>query len=301
VDVPQATCAVVVLYHPETDLLNRLLLSTMNQVQRIYVIDNTSPSAGSKIPVQESEELHYLPLGRNAGLAAAQNVGLRQAIEDGFTHTLLLDQDSELLPGTVDVLLQAERDLLVSGQRVAAVGAMFVDTKTEIAGPAHRYHAFRLETMRVPRSSPPIESHWLIASGSLIRSSVLSEVGLMREDLFIDGVDTEWGLRARTLGWISFLIPQASMQHSIGDVGAKLLGRKVTLHNDIRACYMMRNNVYLMRVSTMGWRWRSGAPLRIAASLITSSLLAKDKMRRAQLLLWAVGEGLRGRLGPITP
>jgi GT2 family glycosyltransferase len=34
---------------------------------------------------------------------------------------------------------------------------------------------------------------WLIASGSLIRCEVLREVGLMREELFIDVVDTECG------------------------------------------------------------------------------------------------------------
>ncbi len=297
----QTTCAVVVLYHPQPELLQRLLHSTQDQVAHLYIVDNTPTGPSSKAPpVQESASVCYLSLENNAGLAAAQNVGLRRALQDGFTHTLLLDQDSELSPGTVAGLLQAEQELLMSGHKVAAVGAMFIDIKTNVPAAAHRYRWFQLEKVRVPLGSVPVETDWLIASGSLIRSSVLREVGLMREDLFIDVVDTEWGLRARTLGWISFLVPRTTMQHSIGDAVAELLGRKLMLHNDTRACYMMRNNAYLMRVPTMGWLWRSNAPLNLLSTLITSSMFASNRVHRARLLVWALAEGLRGRLGPLT-
>jgi len=297
---PETICAVAVLYQPQVELLERLLSSTLNQVARLYVVDNTQPGPGTRIPVQNSSRVHYLPLGRNAGLATAQNIGLRKALEDGFTHTLLLDQDSELAPGTVSGLLEAEQELLASGHRVAAVGAMYIDIKTNMPAPAHRYRPFRLEKIRVPVGSAPLESDWLIASGTLIRSSVLNEVGLMRDDLFIDVVDTEWGLRARSLGLISFLVPRVTMLHSIGDATAELLGRKLMLHNDIRACYMMRNNAYLIRVPTMGWLWRSSAPIYLLSSLIASSLFAQNRLRRARLLVWALVEGFRGRLGPLT-
>lgn len=297
----QTTCAVVVLYHSQPELLQRLLHSTQDQVARLYVVDNTPTGPSSEAaPVQESASVCYLPLRKNAGLAAAQNVGLRKALEDGFTHTLLLDQDSELSPGTVAGLLQAEQELLISGHKVAAVGPMFIDIKTNVPAAAHRYRWFRLEKVRVPLGSVPVETDWLIASGSLIRSTVLREVGLMRDDLFIDVVDTEWGLRARTQGWISFLVPRTTMQHSIGDAFAELLGRKLMLHNDIRACYMMRNNAYLMRVPTMGRLWRSNAPLNLLSTLITSSMFASNRLHRARLLIWALVEGLRGRLGPLT-
>ena len=297
----ETTCAVVVLYHPQAEMLRGLLHNTVDQVARLYVVDNTPPGPGGTVaPVEESARVQYLPLGHNAGLAAAQNVGLRRALADGFSHMLLLDQDSVLSPGTVAGLLEAEQELLAAGRKVAAVGAMYIDVKTNVPAPAHRYKPFGLEKVRVPVGSAPVETDWLIASGSLVRSSVLREVGLMREDLFIDVVDTEWGLRARSQGLISFLVPRVTMQHSIGDSTAQLLGRTLMLHNDIRACYMMRNNAYLLRVPTMGWLWRSNAPLNLLSSLITSSMFAANRVQRARLLLWALGEGLRGRLGPLT-
>lgn len=183
---------------------------------------------------------------------------------------------------------------------MAAVGAMYIDVKTNMPAPAHRYRPFRLQKVRPAVGSAPIQSDWLISSGSLIRCSVLREVGLMREELFIDLVDTEWGLRARSKGFVSFLVPAVTMLHSIGDATAELFGRKLMLHNDIRACYMMRNNAFLLRESAMGILWRSNAPLNLLSSLITSSLFAEHKLHRARLLLRAMLQGFLGHTGPIS-
>jgi len=294
---PQSTAGVVVLYHPNPVGLNRLLRSLEGQLDKLYVVDNT-PYEGDETPLlQDDGMLSYTRLGRNEGLAAAQNIGLRLALNEQFTHVLLLDQDSELAPAAVAGLLAAERGLLDNGHRLAAVGAMYIDIKTNIPAAAHRYRPFRLEKVRVPPGSAPIESDWLISSGSLIRCEVLREVGLMRDELFIDVVDTEWGLRARSMGFISFLVPAVTMVHSIGDDTAELFGRKLMLHNDIRSCYMIRNNAYLLREPAMGWLWRSNAPLNLLSSLITSTMFAEHRFRRARLLMGALMRGLRGKVG----
>ncbi len=286
------------LYRPQLEVLERLLRSLEGQVEGVHVVDNTPAGEVHAPPVQETEQLRYFALGSNRGLAAAQNVGLQAAIDKNFTHVLLLDQDSELSAEMVRGLLAAEQRLLQAGHSLAAVGAMYVDAKTGVPAPAHRYHPFRFEKVRVAVGSQPVATDWLISSGSLIRTEVLTRVGLMREDLFIDLVDTEWGLRARHLGLLSFLIPEVSMAHSIGDDVAHLLGRKLMLHGEARVYYMLRNNSYLMRVPTMGWKWRSNVPLNLFVSIGVSIWLSKDRRRRMLLLLRALSHGLLGRLGP---
>jgi rhamnosyltransferase len=265
----------------------------------LLVVDNTPYVGGEPPPVVESESLIYIRLGSNRGLATAQNIGLRRAMKEAFTHVLLLDQDSELTNGTVLGLLGAERALCETGHKVAAVGAMYIDVKTNIPAASHRYRPFRLEKIRVPIGSSPIESDWLISSGSLIRCSILQEIGLMREELFIDVVDTEWGLRARSMGYISFLVPSVTIAHSIGDDAVEVLGRSLMRHNDVRSCYMIRNNAYLLRVPSMGWLWRSNAPLNLLSTFVTSILFSDHRFRRARLLLKAIFDGLSGKVGPI--
>ncbi|MGA8531488.1 MAG: glycosyltransferase family 2 protein, partial [Acidobacteriaceae bacterium] len=189
--------AVAVLYHPELEPLRRLIMSAVGQAEAIFVIDNTPDPILAVRSLMDSEgSIRYISLGRNAGIAAAQNAGIRASMEAGFTHVLLLDQDSTLPEGMVNRLLSGEERLLCGGQQVAAVGPQFWDEKTGKAYPAVRLEYFRIRKLYLDtRSTEPVETDYLIASGSMIRVSVLREVGLMREDLFIDWVDVEWGLR----------------------------------------------------------------------------------------------------------
>src|SRR2546425_13102360 len=66
--------AVVVTFNPDLGRLRALLNATLPQVKRIYVVDNGSYSA-VRSDVEACPGAAFLPLGRNLGLAAAQNVG----------------------------------------------------------------------------------------------------------------------------------------------------------------------------------------------------------------------------------
>ncbi len=45
---------------------------------------------------------------------------------------------------------------------------------------------------------------------------VFSDVGLMREEFFVDYVDTEWELRAKTFGLEIYGVFSAQMRHHLG-------------------------------------------------------------------------------------
>jgi len=61
-----------------------------------------------------------------------------------------------------------------------------------------------------------IETDYVVSSGALIPLAVLDQVGMMDESLFIDYVDSEWGLRAKSRGHLSFGICAAQMVHCLG-------------------------------------------------------------------------------------
>ena len=249
--------AVVILYHPDLPKLKRLLESAVGQVDTIIAVDNTPGSSTEMSPFFKGYPfpVSYVPLGDNMGIATAQNVGIRKSLSAGHSHVLLLDQDSALPPGMVQELLNAESDLIRSGKKVAAVGPQFVDEKTGRSSFAIRCGFFWVSKIRLdPQSLQPVETDHLIASGSLINAAAFQAIGLMRDDLFIDWVDIEWALRARSLGYISYYVPNAVMIHSVGDAVFVVLGRDIHTHDDVRNYYMLRNVTYLMRLRSMGWR-----------------------------------------------
>jgi rhamnosyltransferase len=297
------TAAVVVLYHPDLSLLARLLDSVLEQVQAVIIVDNTPvPSTDFKRFIEGyGNRITYIPLGDNMGIATAQNVGIRKGLSEGYSHVLLLDQDSFPPLGMVNELLSAERKLLESGEEVASVGPIFIDEKSGETSSAIR-HAW-LHVKKIPLDATmkqPVEADYLIASGSLIRASTLIGVGAMLDELFIDRVDIEWGLRARYTGSKSYMVPSAVMRHSIGDTYVHVLGKDINLHNDTRNYYIVRNSTYLLRLKSMGWKWRLITILKLPLYLFFYPWHSANMWNSFCMLCKALADGVRGRVGRLA-
>ena len=291
--------AVIVLYYPELSLLQRLIETLVGQVDMILVIDNTPLPirAVQDLITNCEEQIHYEALGDNRGIASAQNIGIRRGLEAGASHILLLDQDSALPPRMVQNLVDAESELLRQGNAVAAVGPVFADEKTGALSCAVRHGLLRVKRIQIDQSSTnPVESDNLIASGSLIRATVLQQVGLMREELFIDWVDVEWCHRARSYGFHSYIIPSIVMTHSIGDSAVRIFGKEINLHSRIRDFYIVRNATFLLREPRMGWRWRLVTMINVPKHIVVHSWFSQQKWKTLGFLAIAVMDGLRGNM-----
>jgi rhamnosyltransferase len=291
--------AILVLYRPKLDLLERLICSVAEQVDWICVIDNTpNPDAELSGFLKRYEaRFSYFPMGENLGIATAQNVGIRKCLNASYSHLLLLDQDTALPAGALAALLAAERSLVKSGKQVAAVGPAFVDEKNGKRSCAVHHQFFRIKRIPIHASEAnPVETDFLIASGSLIRTSIMQRVGLMRDELFIDWVDAEWGLRARSLGYANYIVPGIVMKHSIGDLVANIFGREINLHDAARNYYIVRNAAYLLKERRMGWRWRTGSFLLIPKLILVRSWLSPHRWESFKQLVRAAYEGTLGTM-----
>jgi rhamnosyltransferase len=292
--------SVIVLYHPDLVLLDRVLHNIADQVKRLYVIDNTpgeDTDCGAFLRTL-GIDIDYVSLRENKGIALAQNIGIRKAIEDGVSHVLLLDQDSQVPPGMVSGLLDAEMQLKRRGEAVAAVAPAFVDQKTAEVSPVIRHEWLRVKKVKLDQTSlQPVEADYVISSGSLISAESFRQVGLMREELFIDWVDIEWGLRAKQKNLNCFVVPNITMQHSIGDASVQIMGRSINLHSDVRHYYLVRNATYLLGLKTMGLQWRSATMLKIPLYIIFYPWHSRNRFKSLLLLIRAFADGLRRRMG----
>lgn len=100
-------------------------------------------------------------------------------------------------------------NLAQQGGKIGAIGPVFYDSRT-----GTKYPFILLKGMRAkkvfPRGNVPLKVSFLINSGMLVPVSTLKDVGLMKEELFIDYVDIEWCLRAasKSLTFTQFLVQQ---------------------------------------------------------------------------------------------
>lgn len=292
-----AVVAVVVSYRPEPGRLAALLAALAPQVAAVVVVDNGSPDDISACLPAAAGKAELLPLGDNLGIAVAQNRGIGRARQLGAEAVLLLDQDSEPAGDMVPRLLAALRQRQAAGIPVAAVGPRYLDRHGRASEPFVRRRGLLIGRCPCRDDDEVPAVDFLIASGSLIPLATLDRVGPMEEALFIDYVDTEWMIRAGSLGYQAFGVCGAHMGHSLGDAVATLCGRPVTLRSPLRHYYMFRNAVWLYRRPGVPAAWKVADALRLVQRFFAYALLAKPRRRQLAMMLRGLADGWRGRMG----
>ncbi|WP_045452167.1 glycosyltransferase family 2 protein [Caballeronia cordobensis] len=292
--------AVVVFYRPDAACFDRV--NRLADLIFVVVVDNTprdeekdtASRAGSLDP-----RIEYRASGMNRGIAAAQNEGVDALISRGFDYGLLLDQDSEASEDLVVGLVGAMHELRKEGRRVALVGPAYDDPRLGGVTPFVRFGALGLT--RVPIvGSEPLEVDFLISSGSCIALSEWHVVGPMDESLFIDFVDVEWCVRAKRAGCSVIGLPWLTMQHSLGDEPALVLGRTFAMHSAFRHYFLFRNAtalIFYRRYMPLGWKISELGKLPVRA--VIYPLFSGQPVEQIRMIVRGVVHGMINKLGPL--
>jgi rhamnosyltransferase len=163
-------------------------------------VDNTPADAASLSDKLDNGRVDLIRSGRNMGLAAALNVGLR-ALPDDTEAVLFLDQDSVLPP-----------------ELVLGLAAHLADPQIGVIGPAPVDAATGKGYERFERLHDTLADRFaVITSGMVVRRSCFDLVPGFREDFFVDWVDNDFCLRVRRNGLRVVLDRAHRLPHSIGD------------------------------------------------------------------------------------
>lgn len=300
----KGVCAVAITYYPDVSLLRRMLGELGDQVGGTVVVDNTPESCKARFSGLNESMATIVSLGSNCGIAAAHDVGIRWAREGGFSHVLLMDQDSVPAPDMVARLLAAERELRVRGEPVAAVAPQFFDPK--YPKPAAFIKRDRWRIRKISCEGDPHGYHrveYAISSGMLIRLDVLTEVGEMDEGLFIDYVDIEWGLRAQAKGYHCFGICGAHLEHHLGDTAVTFRWAKdfrAPVRTPLRHYYHFRNAIHLYKRSYVPVAWAINDAYRLLLKYVFYATVTPPRWQHFKMMTLGIWHGLRGRTGPLT-
>lgn len=295
--VASRVSAVVVTYQPDMPRLAALLQALDGQVAHVLVVDNASRMRPmDALPPHRGVE--HLALPDNLGVGAAQNLGIRRALERDSDFVLLLDQDSQPASDMVAALVGAADAMHQAGLRVGAVGPVLHGSG--VAAGFVRFGWFRYRRLAVPPGRDWLACDLLIASGCLLTRAALASVGAMDETLFIDKVDTEWCLRAAFRGYALAGVPAARLQHRLGERTLRvwwLRWRELPAHPPLRYYYIVRNSLLVWRRPHAGWRWRSADAKQWLHIVLFFGLLGSDRRDILPMMWRGLCDGLRGRSG----
>jgi rhamnosyltransferase len=223
----------VVLYHPNSTLLSNIN-SYYNSVRDLIVVDN-SPTSNTSL-LNDLYNLFpnavYLFLNRNAGIAAALNIGCKIAIEQGYGWLLTMDQDSSFKDDQLSKMINS----------VPIITSKFPDVG--IITPHHVLH-----NQHVPTASTKYTVRNIaMTSGNLLNLSAYKKCGPFNEKLFMDFVDYEYCLRLRKNNYKIIQDNSIHLNHTLGNYKIKkFFNRKIGVsnHNSLRRYYMTRNSLYV--------------------------------------------------------
>lgn len=285
--------AVVTVTYNSEPVIDGFMQSLLRQTHEefvLFLIDNASRDRTLALVANYSDSrIVVVANEQNLGVAEGNNQGIRRALDGGFDHVLLINNDTEfdqgLLAGMLEAMQQHKADMLVPKM-------MFFEPKTAIwcAGgyfkPWMGYVTGHSGEGREDRGQFDAARRIPYAPTCcmLVGIGVFGRVGVMDERYFVYGDDTDFCWRARRVGCALWYDPRQVLYHKV----SSLTGGS---QSDFTARFATRNKVYFA-LKNLG-------PLRIAYSFMLYHVIffiklvvRKDSWRIYRLKLRAFMEGI---------
>jgi rhamnosyltransferase len=288
-----STGIVVVFYRPDAACVRRA--NRYADAGICVVVDNTE-QVRSAAQIGLDQRIVYVANGTNRGIATGINQGVELLLKARCTSALIFDQDSEpsgQLLETLPRLLDEERR---QRGRVALIGPAYEDARLGGVAPFVRFGYLKLQRV-APVGTRPLEIDFLISSGSCINLGAWHEIGPMDDALFIDFVDLEWCVRARSRGYAVLGAPSLRLTHELGGEPVRVFGRQYPSHSPLRHYYLFRNAVALIKRSYVPWTWKSTELAKFPFRLVIYGLFLQPRMSHLRMALMGIWHGLMGRMG----
>ena len=286
--------AVIAAFRPGPELLVGVEAVLAQVAAVVVVVDEHPLSDSTRALVDQCRAVgaEVVAHTANRGIGAALNTGVARSVEllPGLTDVLTLDQDSAVPAGYVAALLDARGAARDAGVRVGMVAPDSVGSIVRLPGRRPDRDGVRI-------GGEPIQS------GLLVPADVLARLTGFDETLFIDGVDTDFYLRARDLGLRCVLAPGTRLEHRLGQAITVGEDRELPLlvASTFRYHYQWRNLVALVRRHARRHpAWAVLAVVRATRHLAIVTVLAPGRLARLREAYAGVRAGLRGETGPRT-
>lgn len=282
--------------------LTRACLTSLRKVNssnfKIILVDNGSENEEGSRLLRAFPEIHLIQNKLNLGFSGGNNVGIRHALEEGFSHVLLLNNDTEVAPDFLDEMLFK----LYRNPNLGVVQPLIVflhDPKIiwSAGGKLVRWLG-RAITLG---DHDPIadyrfakkELDWATGCCFLVSREAIIKCGILNESYFTYFEDVEWSLRIKSSGFGIGLAEKALVYHEAG-ASSKKQHSEGTLSSGV-FYYHVRNQFFLLRQLRIPF----GFPYHISRFVIWSGyFLFRRRFKKFKAVLKGIKDGF---FHPIKP
>lgn len=295
--------SVTVAYNAERVLLRHVesLLRQSRPLQEIVVVDNASTDGTSTLLAERYPQVTVLRMSDNLGASGALAAGLAYAVlEKQHDWVWTFDGDSVPNDDSLEVLLDGVESLPSADGPVGIVAPLAIHRKTGTCYAPLLWRSGYIKLSADTLRQPIVFADLVINSGSMLRRSLVERIGLPRTDFFMDFVDYEYCLRARSHGYKIAVITRAQLAHEIGDA------RKIRLpgpsrlwpnHAPWREYYISRNLTHAAwwLYPSRGSKWF--VVRHLARHAVGAMLFGSNKLACLTKMVQGFCDGRRASLG----
>lgn len=196
-------------------------------IEEVTVIDNASNDRSIVMAKQAVADTNNRPAvrfimnERNAGFAAANNIGLQRLEQRGSqAHVLLLNPDTVALPG----LLSGMVDVLNKSKQIGIVGPKILNSDRTLQPSVRNFPGAKEMILYMLKLGSQVKEaaidydqeqavEQVMGAIFLIRHSCYRQVGLLDEGYFVWFEEVDYCRRAQEMGWEVWYTPRATGIH----------------------------------------------------------------------------------------
>jgi len=235
---------------------------------------------------------------RNLGYTGGNNLGIRSVLASSVDYVLLLNNDTEVAPDFVQLLVEtAEADPSVG---IVGPTIYYYDQPETIWSAGGSIDWKRGSTAMVGLDDKdegqyghsPREVDFVTGCAMLVKRSALEKVGLLDERFFAYYEDAEWCVRVKRAGFKIVHVPTAHVWHKIAP--------KTQEDSPTVRYYMARNRLLFLRITGANpIVWFRALASDYLRPMISWSLRRKWRGSRSRTKVTAIAlaDALRGRWG----
>ncbi len=267
---------VIVLYNPQKEHIEGILSADLSC--ELILVDNT-PEFNLNI---SKEGIYYIPLMKNMGIAAAQNIGINKAFDMGASYIVFFDQDSKIEMDFIYSIYQEYVKLEVASDNIPILGPIILNRKLD--------KPYKMEKGQLNNGFTKVKT--LICSGSIMRIDIFKEIGFMNSSFFIDYVDFDLCWRAASKGHYSYITNKVQLLHTVGQSTNTFLGIPIIGSVPIRYYYQYRNFIWLCRESYVPLIWKIKVMIRKSFELIYMPIISAHGLQILRNMILGIKDGI---------
>ncbi|UCS94383.1 glycosyltransferase family 2 protein [Echinicola marina] len=219
---------------------------------KIIVVDNASSDKSGDRLESKFEEIVLLRNEKNLGFTGGNNTGINFALENGFEYLMLLNNDTEVLPDFLSLMMERMK----ADKEIGAIQPKFyfLNQKERIWNAGGRFHPFLGLTQTIGKDEPNKakydqykEVDWITGCCFLVRSEIIEKIGGLTDKLFIYYEDVDWSFKIRELGYKLYIEPSSIVYHEAGMSHKKKEKGKEGYLNPIVHYLNARNHIWFLR------------------------------------------------------